>query len=267
MPLKFNTGSVFSEIKIMLHQGKQYIPDVTTAEVPGKFRGRPVIIAAGAEALAETEAAVAKQLVDLCPTGAIVDDPLRMDMGKCVFCGECQRKFPDKVRFTKDYRIASNTREGLIIWEGQEAPVILDAQRVRQEIRKYFGNSLKLRQISAGGDNSCEWELNAAGNVNFDMGRFGIEFVASPRHADGIVITGPISKNMAEPLQMCYDAVPHPKIIILAGTDAISGGIFAGSPALDRSFLEKYPIDLYVPGNPVHPLTFINGVLSLIRSK
>ena len=107
-------------------------------------------------------------------------------------------------------------------------------------------------------------ELNAAGNVNFDMGRYGIEFVASPRHADGIVITGPISENMAGALQICYDAIPAPKLIILAGTDAISGGIFSGSPALKRDFLSKYPIDLYVPGNPVHPLTFINGVLSLI---
>ena len=96
------------------------------------------------------------------------------------------------------------------------------------------------------------WELNAAGNVNFDMGRYGIEFVASPRHADGIVITGPISKNMAEPLQMTYDATPSPKIIILAGTDAISGGIFAESPAIDRRFIEKNHIDLYIPGNPVH---------------
>ena len=99
------------------------------------------------------------------------------------------------------------------------------------------------------------------------MGRFGIEFVASPRHADGIVITGPISQNMAEPLQICYDATPGPKIIVLVGTDAISGGIFAGSPAVNREFLEKYPIDLYVPGNPPHPLTFINGILDLIGRK
>jgi len=103
------------------------------------------------------------------------------------------------------------------------------------------------------------------GNVNFDMGRFGIEFVASPRHADGIVITGPVSENMAEPLQICYDATPDPKLIILAGTDAISGGIFDGAPALNRSFLNKYKIDLYVAGNPVHPLSFINGILQLIR--
>ncbi|HEX3024587.1 MAG TPA: hypothetical protein VHP12_05200, partial [Chitinophagaceae bacterium] len=126
---------------------------------------------------------------------------------------------------------------------------------------------LKLRQVSAGGDNSCELELNACSNVNFDMGRFGIEFVASPRHADGIVITGPITENMAQPLQICYDAIPEPKIIILAGTDAISGGIFESSKALNRSFLSKYKIDLYVPGNPIHPLTFINGVLDLIKKR
>jgi Ni,Fe-hydrogenase III small subunit len=110
-------------------------------------------------------------------------------------------------------------------------------------------------------------ELAATGNVNFDMGRYGIEFVASPRHADGIVITGPISENMAEALEITYKAIPSPKIIILAGTDAISGGVFEGSPALDRKFIEQNHIDLYVPGNPVHPLTFINGVLDLLGIK
>jgi Ni,Fe-hydrogenase III small subunit len=249
---------MISDIKILFHQGKQFIPDVTTVEVPGIFRGRPVI---------STESADVARLVEICPTGAISPDPVSIDMGKCVFCGECQFAFPGKVRFTKDYKISSGTREGLIVPEGRDEPVTVNPVLVRKEIRKYFGKSLKLRQVSAGGDNSCEWELNAAGNVNFDMGRFGIEFVASPRHADGIVITGPITKNMARPLQICYDAVPHPKIIILAGTDAISGGIFAGSNALDRSFLEKYTVDLYVPGNPVHPLTFINGVLDLIRNR
>jgi Ni,Fe-hydrogenase III small subunit len=249
---------MISDIKILFHQGKQYIPDVTTAEVPGIFRGRPVI---------STEPADIARLVEICPTGAISPDPVSIDMGKCVFCGECQFAFPGKIRFTKDFKISSGTREGLIIAEGRDEPVTVHPESVRKEIRKYFGKSLKLRQVSAGGDNSCEWELNAAGNVNFDMGRFGIEFVASPRHADGIVITGPITRNMARPLQICYEAVPHPKIIILAGTDAISGGIFTGSNALDRSFLDRYPVDLYIPGNPVHPLTFINGVLGLIRNR
>ena len=187
-------------------------------------------------------------------------------MGKCTFCGECAFAFPQKIHFTTDYKIAANRRSDLVIAEGIDIPVKLDTDTIRKEIHAYFGGSLKLRQVSAGGDNSCELELNACSNVNFDMGRFGIEFVASPRHADGIVITGPITANMAAALQTCYDAMPEPKLIILAGVDAISGGIFAGSPALDRSFLDKNNVDLYVPGNPMHPLTFINGILDLIGS-
>ncbi|MFN8356450.1 MAG: hypothetical protein U0Y10_18485 [Spirosomataceae bacterium] len=169
--------------------------------------------------------------------------------------------------FTTDYQIASNNLQGLVVTEGIDQPVTLDPTLIRKEIQRHFGRSLKLRQISAAGDNADELELNACGNVNFDMGRFGIEFLASPRHCDGIVITGPISENMAEATQICYDAVPAPKIVILAGTAAISGGIFAESPALNRSFLEKYYVDLYVPGNPVHPLSFVNGVLQLLRMK
>jgi Ni,Fe-hydrogenase III small subunit len=246
---------MFENIKILYHQGKQYIPDVTTVEVPGIFRGRPVISRENADELA---------LQALCPVKAIAVKPLRIDIGKCTFCGECAFAYPSKIKFTKDYKLSTNSRERLIITEGEEGPIVLDSSLVRKEIRKLFRGSLKLRQVSAAGDNSCELELNAAGNVNFDVGRFGIEFVASPRHADGIVITGPISENMAEPLQICYDATPSPKLIILAGTDAISGGIFAGSRALNRSFLDKYTIDLYIPGNPVHPLTFINGILGLL---
>jgi len=260
MKLNINTGSVFSDLKILFHQGKQYIPDVTVAEVPGIFRGRPVISDV-------TPGSDINEIVAVCPTGAISPAPLYIDLGKCVFCGECQLRFPQIFRFTKDYKMASATREGLIIKQGSEQPIRIDAGEVRKEVRRLLGRSLKLRQISAAGDNSCEWELNAAGNVNFDMGRFGIEFVASPRHANGIVITGPISENMAGPLQICYDAVPDPKIIVLAGTDAISGGIFSLSKALNRSFAEKYKIDLYIPGNPVHPLTFINGILSFLGRK
>ena len=249
---------MIKNIKILIHQGKQYIPDVTQVEVPGIFRGRPVI----------TDATVDENaLIELCPTGAISGNPVCIDMGKCVFCGECAFAYPDKIKFTKDYKISTNYRDGLLVKETEEKLITPNAELIRKEIATYFSGSLKLRHVCAGGDNSSELELNACGNVNFDMGRFGIEFVASPRHADGIVITGPITENMAEPLQICYDATPDPKIIILAGTDAISGGIFADSPALNRSFLDKYQIDLYVPGNPVHPLTFINGVLELIRKR
>ena len=206
-------------------------------------------------------------LAALCPTGAIGKSPVSIDMGKCVMCGECSFAFPNKIKFTTDYKMATNVRERLMVKESDMSPIALDESKIRQEIRSLFGRSLKLREISAAGANADEQELNACGNPNFDMGRFGIEFLASPRHTDGIVISGPISENMAEATQICYDAVPSPKIIILFGTDAISGGIFAGSGALDRRFLDKHPVDLYVPGNPPHPLTFVNGVLELIRKK
>lgn len=249
---------MIGEIKSFLQHGRQYIPDLTKATVPTPFRGRPEISAAQVDEEA---------LMACCPTGAIGTQPVSIDMGKCAFCGECAFAFPEKIVFTNDHKIATNDRQRLIIKAGQREAVKLNPAKVRDEIKGVFGRSLKLRQVSAGGDNSCEFELGAAGNPNFDMGRYGIEFVASPRHADGIVITGPITQNMATPLQICYESVPDPKLIVLVGVDAISGGIFADSPALNRGFLSRYPIDLYVPGNPPHPLTFINGVLELTRKK
>jgi Ni,Fe-hydrogenase III small subunit/NAD-dependent dihydropyrimidine dehydrogenase PreA subunit len=249
---------MFDNLRILYHQGKQFIPDVTAAKVPGIFRGRPVI---SSEKVNESE------LIELCPVEAISASPVSIDLGKCTFCGDCARRFPNKIKFTTDYKISANKRESLVVKEGDDKPIEVNPELVRKEIYRVLGRSLKLRQVSAGGDNSCEMELNAANNVQFDMSRFGIEFVASPRHADGIVITGPITENMAEPLQICYDATPEPKIIVLVGTDAISGGIHSGNPAIDRSFLDKYPIDLYIPGNPAHPLTIINGLLDLTRKR
>ncbi|HZK69610.1 MAG TPA: NADH:ubiquinone oxidoreductase [Paludibacter sp.] len=247
---------MLENLKIVFHQGKQYIPDPTTVEIPGIFRGRPVI---SLEKVNEVE------LIELCPTNAISSQPIQIDLGKCTFCGECAMRFPEKISFTKEYKIASNERERLIVTEGEDKPIEVNPDTVRKEIHRVFGKSLKLRQVSAGGDNSCEMELNAANNVQFDISRYGIDFVASPRHADGIVITGPITKNMAEAVQICYDAIPEPKIIVLVGTDAISGGIFANSSAIDRSFLDKYHVDLYIPGNPAHPLSIVNGLLDLTR--
>jgi len=245
---------MLENFKILWHQGKQFIPDVENVEVPGIFRGRPEI----SRTLVDES-----ELAELCPTNAIGVNPISIDLGRCTFCGECSVRFPEKIRFTKDYKLSTNDRERLVIREGEDIQIVIDKLKVRKEILSTFKRSLKLRQVSAGGDNSCELELNAANNVQFDMSRFGIEFVASPRHADGVAITGPITKNMAEALEICYNAIPDPKIIILVGTDAISGGIFAGSDELDRTFLDRHKVDLYIPGNPAHPLTIINGLLSL----
>ena len=245
------------EFNIFRRHKRQYIPDLRAVELIPLFRGRPVI----AENIMPEEE---ERIIQICPTGAIQSSPTRMDIGKCVFCRECAFALPGKIKFTNDHRLAVNSRENFIISAGEDKPIRLDPEKIRKEIRSYFRHALKLRQVSAAGDNASEMELNAAGNVNFDMGRYGIEFVASPRHADGIVITGPVSENMSKALQICYDAIPEPKLVILCGTDAISGGIFADSPAIDRTFLEKTHVDLFIPGNPPHPLTFINGILDML---
>ena len=248
---------MIKEIKAMYHNGKQYIPDLRNVKLRPPFRGRPEISTAKVDEQA---------LSEICPLGAIGTNPVSIDMGKCAFCGECAFAFPEKIKFTQDYRIASNIREDLIIKAGETTDIRVDAKAIRKEIKKIFGKSLKLRQVSAGGDNSCETELGAAGNANFDMGRYGIEFTASPRHADGIVLTGPITENMAEPIRIAYDAIPEPKLFILCGIDAISGGLFADSKAINRSILKDIKVDLYIPGNPSHPLTIVNALLDLTRS-
>jgi Ni,Fe-hydrogenase III small subunit len=253
---------MLESLKIWKRQGKQFIPDLRKVKLPESFSvGRPII----SGTISEYEANL---VAKICPTGAINGSNMSLDLGKCVFCKECERLLgKDKIKFTNDYKTATNIRNNLIINPGENLPIILNPSSIRKEINQVFGNSLKLRQVSAGGDNSCESELNAISNVNFDFGRYGIQFTASPRHSDGIVITGPITENMAGPLQICYDAIPNPKIVILVGTDAISGGIFEDSPALKRDFLKKYTIDLYIPGNPPHPLTIINGILDLIGKR
>lgn len=247
---------MLQEIKIIKHNGKQFIPDPTTAVVPFPFRGRPEI---------SFEKVDENALIECCPLNAVSSNPVAINLAKCNFCGECAFRFPEKIKFTNDHKISTNKPENLIIVEGEKKNIEIDQTRIDKKIKTTFGKSLKLRQVSAGGDNSCEFELNACGNANFDMGRYGIEFVASPRHADGVVVTGPISENMAEALKVTWDAIPSPKLFILCGVDAISGGIFAESKAINRSILKDIEVDLFIPGNPPHPLTIINGLLDLIK--
>lgn len=242
-------------IKLRILQGDPIVHNVKNAPMPGRFRGLPVI----EDNVCPEEC---NKCAAICPVNAIKLDPLRIDLGLCTFCPLCEEACAGKlIHFTSNYHLASDKRDGLIV--SKDTKEIAPAQ-ASKKIRDYFGRSLKLRQVSAGGCNGCELELNALNNVNFDMGRFGIEFVASPRHADGIVITGPITENMAEPLEICYEAVPNPKIIILVGTCAISGHVFKKSEQVQRKFLEQNKIDLYVPGCPAHPLAFINGILSFL---
>ena len=250
---------IFPKIKVLKSHGWQYIPDLNAVELTDEFRGRPVLTPT--DDMSDVEAAA-----KMCPTKAITAAPFSLDMGRCLFCGECAIRAPKNIRFTNDYKIGSTSREALVVTPQCEA-IDFHPELVREQIPALFGRALKLRQVSAGGDASIEMELNATGNVNFDFGRYGVEFVASPRHADGVVITGPISVNMAEALDICYNSVPDPKLVIVCGSEACSGGLFADSKAVDRRFMERYNVDLWLPGAPTHPMTFIDGVMNMLKLK
>ena len=200
---------------------------------------------------------------DGCPSDAISlshGEP-RLDLGRCIFCGDCATACPeDLIRFTTDWRLAATERTELLI-AGKGQP---DVEALSKELRRLLGRSLRLRQISAGGCNGCEAEVNALGNVVFDAGRFGIDFVASPRHADGVLITGPVTENMREATLRTYEAVADPKLVIAAGACAISGGIFRGHAEACDGIEGILPVDLYVPGCPPHPVTILDGLLRLL---
>ena len=224
-------------------------------DLPPRFRGRPALDSTkcvdGCRACAEA-----------CPTGAITTDPLRLDLGRCLFCPMCVEACPaGAIAFTEDHRLATRRRDDLVV---DDANVLRLATALDERSRRLFGRSLRLRQVSAGGCNGCEAELVALGNVVFDLARFGIQFVASPRHADGIVITGPVTRNMELALRKTWDAVPDPRIVIAVGACAISGGPFAGSPEANDGVPPGIPVDLWVPGCPPHPLTILDGLLRLL---
>ena len=224
------------------------------ARLPEGFRGRPLLDPSRCEQ-------GCRSCADACPTAAIRTDPLRIDLGACLFCPACQEACPaGAVTFTPDHRLAARTREDLVVsGAGARLATALDAR-----MRKLFGRSLKLRQVSAGGCNGCESELVALNNVVFDLSRFGIQFVASPRHADGVVVTGPVTHNMASALRDTVAAVPEPRLVIAVGACAISGGPFAGAAASHDGIPADLPVDLYLPGCPPHPLTVLDGLLRLL---
>ncbi len=205
--------------------------------------------------------------VPLCPTRAIsreLGQAVVLDMGCCVFCAACVEGCPQQaITQTGDHRMAVRRREDLLLGApGQEQVRLADA--LDAKLRKLFGRSLRLRQVSAGGCNACEADTNVLGTIGWDLGRFGIQFVASPRHADGLLITGPVSKAMELALKKTYDAVPEPKMVIAVGACAIAGGPFTGHPQVLDGAAAVVPVDLYIPGCPPHPLTILDGLLRLL---
>ena len=208
-----------------------------------------------------------RECVEVCPTEAVIRPAgagVQLDLGRCVFCSACVETCPAGA-ITKggDYRMAARTRGDLVLGAPGEEEVRL-AGELGEKLRSLFGRSLRLRQVSAGGCNGCEADTNVLGTIGWDLGRFGIQFVASPRHADGLLITGPVTRNMHSALVDTYAAVPDPKIVIAVGACAIAGGPFVGLPDVANGAASTVPVDLFIPGCPPHPLTILDGLLRLL---
>lgn len=204
-----------------------------------------------------------RDCVEACPTDAIVIDAkgFQLDLGRCLFCTECMLACPEgAIRYSQEYRQATRSREDLL-YDGGALKL---AEPLDEKARSLFARSFKLRQVSAGGSGACEADLNVLGTVVFDLSRFGIQFVASPRHADGMVVTGPVSENMRTALLDTYAAIPSPKIVIVVGAEAISGGIFQGHSEVHDGCDSLIPVELYIPGWPPHPMTILDGLLRLL---
>ena len=232
-------------------------PDGAPPEMPARFRGRPVFDAAKCPD-------DCRRCSDACPTQAIsiAAGKIKLDLRRCLFCTDCVEACPKKaISHSRDYRLSVRRESDLIVDADQEIKLVAALDEL---LRKLYGRSLQLRQVCAGGCNGCESDVNVLTTIGWDLSRFGISFVASPRHADGLLITGPVTVNMREALKIAYDAVPDPKIVIAVGACALSGGPYINHTEVNNGAGGVVPIDLFIPGCPPHPMTILDGLLRLL---
>jgi Ni,Fe-hydrogenase III small subunit len=235
------------------------------ARVPERFRGAPrVRPGAPFDALAPAE---------ICPSGAIsggAGSPRHaIDLARCILCGRCaEGEAGAAIEIRREVELAARSRASLVLEVERGAdgravalPPPPPPAEVAEWIRRTLGRSLQLRHLDSGSCNACDWELTALLNPVYDVRRLGIDFVASPRHADGVIVTGPVTRNLEVAVRRTWEAVPEPRVVIAVGACASSGGIVGRSHASAGGVQEVLPVDVFIPGCPPRPEAIIYGIL------
>jgi Ni,Fe-hydrogenase III small subunit/formate hydrogenlyase subunit 6/NADH:ubiquinone oxidoreductase subunit I len=259
----------------------------TAAEVCSQARGKPEIDFANWKD--------ARPAAAICPTGAIAcrdengERLTTLDLGKCIFCGLCAEADPS-IRMTNQCELAARKKEALIssvryklAADGTQERMLTPVQRlssstlqrpgeslevlgqkIKERADKIFGRSLHIREVDAGSCNGCEIEIVGLNSPVYDVERFGIHFVASPRHADMLLVTGPVTRNMELALKKTYEAMPEPRLVVAVGACGCGGGIFGVNYATRGGVDQVIPVDVYIPGCPPNPHALLHGLLTAI---
>jgi Ni,Fe-hydrogenase III small subunit/formate hydrogenlyase subunit 6/NADH:ubiquinone oxidoreductase subunit I len=263
-------------LRTSLRTPRRTIAYPEVAEVPPEaLRGRPVFDPGRCDCTAAC--------VEVCPSGAIALTTVgenswrwQVDLARCVFCGLCAEVCPnDALILSNDFELAARSRDDLIrgvtfgmarsgtvvAGEAEEVPAVALGEALSERIRRSLRRSLHIRHCDAGSENSCDWEINALLNPVYDVQRLGIDFVASPRHADLLLVTGAVTRNLEPALRATYEAMPAPRLVVAVGDEACSGGILQGSYAVAGGVDRVIPVDVYIPGDPPRPQALIQGLL------
>jgi Ni,Fe-hydrogenase III small subunit/ferredoxin len=219
---------------------------------PPRFRGSIELLDAG-NAPAELER--------VCPTGAIAVEHgrVRLDRGRCILCGACVEAAPERFAFDAAQEIAARSRRMLVVppLDGGDEP----PSRTLAEQARALGRSIHVRHIDCGSDGSEEWEIQALWNPYYDIQRLGYFLTAAPRHADILLVTGPVTRAMRAPLERTWEVMPAPKALVAVGTDACSGGLCEAGELAAGGVGSVLPVDVYVPGSPPSPIAIMHGLL------
>jgi len=220
--------------------------------------------------------AIAQRITEVCPTGALGMEEsgghgcLKLSYGDCIACGKCIESGAGAVVRAKRFTWCGVPKAQIVrLWDIdgclEITPHTPSSDEARGQIHSLLQRALNIRQLDAGSCNGCEAEITALTNPYYDLERFGIHFVASPKHADMLLVTGPVTRNMAEAVKATYEAVAAPKLVVAVGACGCSSGIFAGSHAIVGAVDAIIPVDGYIPGCPPTPAMLVSGILKVLQ--